>query len=450
VKALRRLAVPMLAGAIVRAGLMLVSFLLTGTQAMTHGDTASYLEPGRNLLLHGTFASGGLPETDRTPGYPLLMMLTGMIANNVLLTVVFQIGVSLLSMLLVSRIAEMVCPGRNAGVVAAWFFAFEPISVVYSVRLMPETYFVFLLLVVVERLLVFQEKNKLVSLVQAGLALVAATFVRPAGYYLIFVLVTLLAWTLRKNEGLRWKAPLLLLVTVLPCLAAWQMRNWIETGYSGFSSVVEKNLYFYQAAAVTAKLEQTTLAAEQKTLGYPDRESYVAVHPEQQSWPEAKRLRFMREQAGAVVAAHPWMYSKSHFAGVAVVALTPCGADLLQLLGVYPTDASMPGRVSDRGFVRSVIEIVKAHPGIAVAMALLEIYLLMMYGLTLHAWATTGARDVIVILAGIAIYFLLISGGAQAVGRYRAPVMPIVCAFAAGGYRAKKRSGTDVAPLVSA
>jgi hypothetical protein len=44
------------------------------------------------------------------------------------------------------------------------------------------------------------------------------------------------------------------------------------------------------------------------------------------------------------------------------------------------------------------------------------------------------------LLIGVALYFLAVSGGAQAVGRYRLPVMPVVCVFAAEGLRRKKTS----------
>jgi hypothetical protein len=42
-------------------------------------------------------------------------------------------------------------------------------------------------------------------------------------------------------------------------------------------------------------------------------------------------------------------------------------------------------------------------------------------------------RPAMLTLIGIALYFLLISGGAQAVGRYRLPLMPELCILAAGG-----------------
>ena len=38
-------------------------------------------------------------------------------------------------------------------------------------------------------------------------------------------------------------------------IGIWQVRNRIETGYSGFSTVFDKSLYYAQAASVLAKLE---------------------------------------------------------------------------------------------------------------------------------------------------------------------------------------------------
>jgi hypothetical protein len=63
--------------------------------------------------------------------------------------------------------------------------------------------------------------------------------------------------------------------------------------------------------------------------------------------------------------------------------------------------------------------------------------------LGLYFFAARGAlfgharRDALWLLLGISLYFIAVSGGAQAVGRYRLPVMPIVCIFAAAGLRSK-------------
>ena len=235
---------PLLVAAGLRLGLMTAAFALTGTRIITQGDTASYLGPGRNLLIHAVYANAGLPEIDRTPGYPLFLQITGMSFGNVWLTATVQIVLSLVSLLLVKKIADRIFPNRNAGVIAVWLYAIEPLSIVYSVRLMPETLFILLLLIVIDRMLSYQETGKLGALAVAGVVLASATYVRPVSYYLGFALAVALAVTADKGRGLWWKAPAVLLMSVLPLLAVWQVRNWIETGYSGFSSIVEKNLYF--------------------------------------------------------------------------------------------------------------------------------------------------------------------------------------------------------------
>ncbi len=425
---------PLVVAAALRLALMLAAFLLTGTSVMTQGDTASYLEPGRNLIQHGAFVTLGLPEIDRTPGFPLFALLTGTLFGNVLLTVVAQVIVSLASLLLVRKITDRIFPNLNVGITGAWLYAFEPLSIVSTVRLMPETLFVFLILLVIERLLAYQKSGKLMPVAAAGLFLAAATFVRPVSYYLVYALAVGLALTARKQRGLWWKAPAVLLLSTLPWLAAWQIRNYIETGYSGFSSIVEQNLYFFQSAEVTAELERATLDVEQSKLGYPDGSAYIARHPEQRQWSQSQRLRFMRTEAMKILAQHPVLYLKTHIAGVFVVAFTPGAAELLQLLDAYPPPGSMPHRIVNEGVAKSALRVFFVHPGVTILMALFEVFLLLIYVFAVRGFLSADRlTPAVLTIAGVAMYFLLISGGAQAVGRYRAPIMPLLCVLAADG-----------------
>jgi hypothetical protein len=412
---------------------MAAAYVRTGTQIMTQGDTASYLEPGRNLILHGIFAAAGQPEIDRTPGYPTFAMLTGMVFGNVLLTVTAQILISLITMLVLRKIADRLNPNRNIGICAAWLYAVEPLSILYTVRIMPETLFVMLLLLAIERLLAFQSTLKLSYLAVSGVLLAVATYVRPVSFYLGFLLAAGLAITAPKSN-LRWKAPAVLLLSVVPCLAAWQIRNAVATGYNGFSSIVEKNLYFFQSAEVTAELQNIPLESEQKLLGYPDESDYLARHPEQVNWSRSERLHFMRAQSRQVLAQHPALYLKTHMRGVAVVAFSPCATEWLQLLGAYPSPESMPRRILNEGIAKSIRRVVLDHPGITLLMCVFEGFLLALYALAiLGLWHAPQNRIAGFTLLGIALYFLLIAGGAQAIGRYRLPVMPILCLFAAAG-----------------
>jgi hypothetical protein len=443
-----KMRMPLLVAFLLRLVLMLAAFALTGTHVMTQGDSTSYLEPGRSLILHGAFSSTGMPEIDRTPGYPIFAGLTGMIFNNVLLTVFAQIVVSLLSLLIIGRIADRIFPDRKAGIVAAWLYAFEPLSIVYTSRLMPETLFVLLLLVVIDRALAFLQSKNLTALAAAGIILATATFVRPVSYYLALPLALGLAAITPPMPSLRWKAPLVLLLATLPWLAAWQMRNFIEAGYAGFSSIVEKNLYFFQSAEVTAELQHISLAAEQKQLGYPDEAYYLAAHPDQVTWSRAQRLSYMHVQATKILRDHPGLYLKTHFAGIGVVAFTPSATELLQLLNAYPPTETMPHRILNEGIIASFWRVFLAHPAVAFIMALIELCLLILYAFAIRGFFATMRNSMTLMLAGIALYFLLISGGAQAVGRYRLPIMPELCILAAGGWTLvlKKKRGASMAP----
>jgi len=407
---------------------------------MTQGDTESYLIPGRSLLLQGTFTSGGLPEIDRTPGYSLFAMLTGMIANNVLLVVLTQIVVSMLSLWLIYRISSRIFENPAVPSVAAWLYALEPLSLLFTVRLMPETLFTLLLLVAIEGLSAFLSNGKLRFIAYTGVILAAATYVRPVAYYLVIPLAIGLTWTSRKQQSVWWKAPALLLLTVMPLLAIWQIRNARMAGYSGFSSIVEKNLYFYQSAGILAQVEHASLVSVQQRLGYPDEASYLSAHPEQREWSQARRLSFMHADAMQVLASHRWLYLRSHLTGVLVVALTPGVSEWLQVLGIYPNEASMPHRILDEGLFASVIRIAHEHTGVFACMFAFECALLGLYVMALIGCISSGAqRSGVLLLVGVVLYFLLISGGAQAVGRYRLPAMPLICILASGGIAACKK-----------
>ena len=415
--------------------LMLLAWTLarTGTAVITSGDTASYLLPGRSLLLAGRYATEMGPEIDRTPGYPLFLAMTSL--PGVVWAVVLQVVVSVLSVYVVARVALRLFAGyKNASkiaVMAAWLLALEPASIVYSIRLLPESLFVLLLLVCVDRMVEFLSCYRLRTLGWAGVWLAAATYVRPASYYLPLGLAVGLACVLVRRRRLRWQAPLLLLAVALPLIGVWQVRNLRETGFAGFSSIVAKNLYFYQAAAVTARVEHRSFVSVQRELGYPDEASYVRQHPEQAGWTAAQRAAYEQAQATVVLRRHPWVYLKSHLTGSAIVLFTPCAADLLRLVDAFPYDA--PQRVMGEGIVSSTLKMAMNHPWAAATMALFEAVLLGLYALAF--WTIFRGilpRRMAALLLGVAIYFIAISGGAQAVGRYRLPAMPMVCLFAAG------------------
>lgn len=317
---LRACALPLAAGALLRLGLWALALARTGTRVITSGDTASYLEPGLNLLRQGRFTTAGLPEIDRTPGYPLFLAATSGAGPAV--AALAQIALGLLVIVLAARLAEAVFARRAVTVAAAWLMAFEPVAVIYSVRLLSETLFLVFFLIFLERLVVFLRRRDRRVLAVSGLALTAAIYVRPIGYFLPYLLIVYFFVIFRHERARLVETVAVLLVTTLPWLALWQMRNRIETGFGGFSSIATRNLYFYTAAGVQAAREGRTLSDEQRGMGYFSADRV-----------DVRLLSAQRAAAQKIIAADPGIFLRQQMAGTLAVALTPCAAEMLKLLG---------------------------------------------------------------------------------------------------------------------
>ena len=300
-----RLAGPIMAAAVLRIALLAAALARVGTSAILQNDTCSYLTPGRNLLQHGRFIADGMPGLIRTPGYPLLLAVTSL--GGLPMAAAANAILSVFTVLLVWRLGRTVFGDERIAMGAAWIFAFEPVSVSHSAFLLSESLFLVLFLLSMERLATFLRGRRLPTLAAAGLWLAAAIFVRPIAYYLPVALALGLLLVLARVPGLRWKAPAVLLICVLPWLAAWQIRNRVETGYGGFSSVSEVNLYFFTAAEVTARVEHRNWDDVRKGQGntvFTNHsgqayllQPYLARHPEQAGWSQGQRLAYMHSEA---------------------------------------------------------------------------------------------------------------------------------------------------------
>jgi hypothetical protein len=444
-----RLAGPVIAAAVVRLAFMGVLIARHGVSILSQADTVSYLVPGRNLLLHGQFMADGVPDLVRTPGYPLFLATTSLAGLPA--AAMANLIVSVFSVLLVWRLGRAVFDDERIALGAAWIFAFEPVSFTYSFVLLSESLFLALLLLSLERLAEFLRKRRLPHLAAAGLWLSAATFVRPVTYYLPVALALGLFVISVRVPGMRWKAPAVLLISVLPWLAAWQVRNWIETGYSGFSSIREMNLYFFVAADVTARVEHRLSLEVTRELGYEFFtnhsgqdylfQSYLDLHPEQIGWNQAQRLDFMRSQASAIIRAHSRVYLRACIAHFFKTAFDP-GAGSFEALMNPGDPGHFSGLLVNEGVVRGAVTLAKTHPWVlaektAFAVALLGLYVLAAFGVYRAGVHNAGLW----LLLGISLYFLVLSGVAGGWGadsRYRQPVMPVVCILAAAGLLRRK------------
>lgn len=425
---------PLFTAAALRILFLFIALTRTGISIITGGDTFSYLLPGLSLLHADRFFNPGGPELDRTPGYPLFLALAS--APGFLIAVFLQMAISIASIWLAARIARRIFASHprktQIGALAAWLLAFDPLSIAYSIKLYPESIFVFLLLLALSRFLNFLDSKNHAALAQSAIALAATAYFKPITYYLPLFLFALLMVLFRKIPRHRWQSPLLFLLLTAALLAPWQLRNWRLACFSGFSTVQQRNLYFFQAAGVVAETGRRPFSEIQQSFGYGDNAAYWAAHPEQIHWSQSALAAYQGRAALCILRAHPFTTAWLQLKGGAIVALTPGAADFFALLGTPPLDA--PARFTTVNALAAATQFARLNPAHFLLMLIFSAYLLGLYGVSLLALIKMHfARSAKLTLMLVAVYFLFLSGGAQAVARYRLPLMPILCLLAAGG-----------------
>ena len=140
-------------GILVHTAVLLVAHWKTGTidgYAFRSLDCGEYYTIARNLVDHGAFSQSAeppfLPDTWRTPGYPLFLATVMLLFGKSPLTLVFvQQVLSVLNVLLVFRVARGWMSDSRAAV-AALLFLLEPYHLFYSLWLLSTTWLVTLIL----------------------------------------------------------------------------------------------------------------------------------------------------------------------------------------------------------------------------------------------------------------------------------------------------------------
>jgi 4-amino-4-deoxy-L-arabinose transferase-like glycosyltransferase len=341
---------------------------------------------------------------------------------------------------------------ENAAAAAAFLYALEPLSILYSTLILTET--LFTLLVVASCFFLasyFRRKQALSSLILAALSLACSVYVRPVSYYLpVLVSLVLFPVLLLRYKRVKYLFHVAaFLVVSVGLSAAWQVRNKVETGYGGFSAISDINLYFYQAASVRAKVENLPFLEARRRMGYDDPDLYFAEHPEQLSWSNAQRYEFMGRAGAKIILSHPGVYAAVHMDGMVRILFDPGSVDFLKIFGSYPRSGGILGKVADQGLISVVLDLFTSNPlvfwtQIALFTLLAAYYVLALLGLfsrvCLCIWAkVTGAA--------VIVYFVAVSAGPQSYSRFRHPVMPFLCILAGCGLYLARR--VDSRPAIS-
>ena len=225
-------ALPLAAGLVLRL-LMLRNIFEVNGDSLTYGDLA------RNLLLHGSFAftlpGGGIyPTLIRLPGYPLFLAACFRIfgLENYFAAVCVQIALELLGCILLAGFVRRVVPppaSRGAALATLWLACLCPFTASYAVAPLAETPTLFVLALAMWAMARFRNRTNWANALWFTFAVTCAALLRPDGVLAAVAFAPALVAGLQRGTIARQKLTRMTVVCVLLALAPfaiWTGRNW--------------------------------------------------------------------------------------------------------------------------------------------------------------------------------------------------------------------------------
>jgi len=205
-------------------------------------DSHLYLSTAKTLSSHGVFGhrrdNGTFSfEMYRTPGYPLfLSFVHGFAGFSLSIVILIQILLTILTAGILFKSAELI--DSRAGFLSALFILFDPAITIYSMMILTESLFLFLITIFLFLFIKYLKEKRIFWLFFSALLLVLATYVRPVTYYLGAVIsLFLLCIHFRKNIFLALKHAFVFFFLVYVLIGIWHVRNEMRNNVNQFSTI---------------------------------------------------------------------------------------------------------------------------------------------------------------------------------------------------------------------
>ena len=396
----------------------LLLFNISSQHRFLTPDSPSYLSVASNL--QDAYFDPNSPLFDlgllRPPGYPAFIKLVSAVAGErlwavILVQVAMGVGTVWLTYLLALQLFGML-----SARLAAFALAVDPISIALAGYVQPEVLFTLLLVAGALMWVRGLRQRSWVWGVAAGIAFGVSVLVRPVGLYLLIVLLPV-SWFL--HDGARTKRLVftgcLLLAFAAP-VGGWILHNAQVTGVPILGTAESVNLLLNGAAGALAEHEELSLAQARARL------KRLAEERAGPHLNEAERSRIATSLAVETLLRYPVGMAKTWLKGAARMLLGPGRIELLRLIGV----GGGAWAVVVVGVEFLVLAAILAGGAWGIRVLVRE-----------RRWF-----ELTVVLA-LVLYFLIVSSGAQAYSRFRAPISPFLALLAGWGYAsmfAKRRS----------
>ena len=224
--------------------LCLFSFAeLNAPQAKFQVDSEIYMQTAHNLATHRAFTTKYnddgtyYVELLRTPGYPLFLAFFNKIMRIPYSgVIIIQIFLTVLTALITYKAATYINP--KLAFLSAIIVLYDPPVTIFSLMLLTETLFLFLIAVFMYLFTLYLKDKKLQYLLMAALILATATYVRPIAYFLGLAVGMFMIYVSFRKKAKRMIVHLLVfLVTVYSLIGLWHLRNYHFAKINTFSHI---------------------------------------------------------------------------------------------------------------------------------------------------------------------------------------------------------------------
>ncbi len=276
------------------------------------GVTMDNVIISKNLIEQGTFSRDTeapfLPDTWRTPGYPVFVALFYWLFNSFYPVIVAQIILLFFTSVLIFKMAEKMMDPKWA-LLPALFYIILPDTLLSTSALFSENTFVFILISAFYLLFFSQFKNFYLKFLLSGFLLAISAYIRPASFYLLFFFVpAYFIFYLKKSEINRrqFMAIGLLILIFLSTLLPWYIRNKKEVGVWTFASTSSYVLFRQNAAQFYSALYNVSTLEGRNAL------LRMAGLPEGTVPRDTKHSDVMQKVAIQFIMQHPFRYTIFH------------------------------------------------------------------------------------------------------------------------------------------
>lgn len=434
---------------------LMVPALHHAPELLQSPDSPGYLAVASAVKQHGTFSHAPdtpeIPETLRTPGYPLFIALAQCVLGYPLGSILFAQAILAAAVTLIMfALARRFLPaGHPATWAAPLLFLLDGTSTASSLMVLSDFLFGVLLLVSVYCFSVSFENNRKLWCLWGASAFAAATMVRPIAYYFILPLAAIVGWHFIRSTRCRRTAVLALLLVLLPfvvTVGGWQVRNYVTTGSSAFSSITGFNLLYYKAARIIELRDGIGKAASRTLLNHGDATDVYDLLAEATLHPERKLSDRWTRQGLQVIFAHPFLQLRVMTESAVILFVGPADAEIASLVYLEKLKSGPLGdirRMSAKAVFTKYLCDYRWHLAIFLLSltGMLGTYVGVALCFVSLVMKRTCPPSAFVLMFALVLYLVVASAGPEACARFRMPLMPVLGVLAAIGYGSCLRSG---------